>query len=275
MSQPQASGGKIVTPTANGWGAFFFPHIFVGSPLDRVALRKLEEQQQTLAKALDTEYKGRKVIVTRKGLVVIGEEDATRALGLLNEIMATLLVRSIPVCAVRERELVRVTIGMRNMEIENLGPYRAPVEYEDKSTRFYYPKNIESLIRRAEVLTADSDLRMDLFLLLEAYTQHLDSAYMQSFLFSWLAVERWLESSWRSYLDEQSKPSDSAWTTDGILEGLNLAGTVDSTTYSKMVEFLRKRNEILHRGAEVTSGESDACFYLILSLVRKTRLTSE
>ncbi|MFH1140839.1 MAG: hypothetical protein V1724_04035 [Chloroflexota bacterium] len=287
MSQQQAHKGEPGPLTAEGWGAFFFQPIFVGSPLDKAAVGKLEGQRQTLAKALDTEYKGHKVIVTRKGLIVIGEEDMARAAELLNEIMATLLVRSIPVCAVREGELVKATIALTNMEIESFGLYdtvrhRTPVERGDKATRFYPPKNIESMIRRAEVLTGDSNIRMDLLLLLEAYTQHQDSAYMQSFLFSWLAVERWLESSWQAYLQEQGISAsrqgaltDPTWTTDRILEVLNLCGRIDSTTYNKMIRFLHKRNEVLYTGAGVAGAESEACFYLIFSLVRKTRLTSE
>ncbi len=287
MSPPRAK--REAKPlTAKGWGAFFFRPVFVGSPLDKASVAKLEGECQTLAKALDTIYKGRKVIVTRKGLIVIGEEDTAKAVGLLNEIMATMLMRNIPVCAVGERELVKATISLTNMEIESLGQYDAvrygvPVElWDDRATRFYIPKNIESMIRRAEVLTEDSNIRMDLLLLLDAYTQHQDSAYTQSFLFSWLAVERWLECSWQAYLQErgvsasrQGALTGPAWPPERVLEVLNLCGRLDSSTYDKMMQFLRKRNEVLYTGAAVASPESDACFHLILSLVRKTRLTSE
>jgi hypothetical protein len=272
---------------AKGWGAFFNKHIFVGTPLDKRALGRFDVRSESLAKALDAEYKGRQIIVTRRGLVAVRENAKSRVLELLNEMMATLLFKSIEVRSVSENELVEVSIDLTDATIECV-ERRSKTRYqtiletvlkestEDVATRFYIPENIKTVIRRAEILTADTLTRTSLLLLLDAYTQHQNSSYTESFVSSWQAIERWLEFLWRGYADQagyiaasQDRPVHYPETADNLLEALRLGGRIDSDTHVKLIQFLRKRNAVAGKAHEASAGESMACFYLILSLLRK------
>ncbi len=93
-------------PVSKCWGAFFDPPVFVGTPLDRAALNQQNNGCRVFVKALEGVYKGRQVIVSHQGLVVLAEPQMSAAVELLNEIMVTLLIRSVPVNAVREKDLL-------------------------------------------------------------------------------------------------------------------------------------------------------------------------
>src|SRR3990172_11391731 len=96
--------------TCQGWGAFLSPPIFVGTPLDMDALKRQNNVCRAFVKAMDTVYKGTQVVVSREGLVVLAEAQRATAAALLNEMMAVLIIRSVPVNGVREADLVECSI---------------------------------------------------------------------------------------------------------------------------------------------------------------------
>jgi len=288
MSSAGSHGEKPGPAKVRAWGAFFFPPIFLGSPLERQEVERGEAG--ALAKALATRYRGCPTVVTRNGLVVIGEGTKTRAQGLLNEIMATFLLWSIPVYAVEERDLLEAWIDLASMEIEGLGQRRGtpqgirqgtgiPPVGESLVPKYYAPENIRTMIGRAEALTGDSAIKLDLLLLLEAYTLHQHGAYTESFLLSWLAVERWVQALWRDLLQGQGLSpallgnlSEPAWTIDRMVEVLCLWGRIDPASYTRVTELRGKRNAIMLRADGTTKGEAAEAFHFVLSRVRARTL---
>ena len=245
-----------------GWGAFFNPPLFVGTPLDREALNRQNNGCRAFVKALDTVYKGRQVIVSREGLVVLAEPQMLVAIELLNEIMVVLLLRSVPVNGVRERDLLECSVDMPHKEIAggkwwDGGGNQAPLErnFEGFNARFYHPDNVRSYIRRAERMTGDPTTQAELRLLLEAFTSHQESAFAASFLLSWWGAARLLGAQGQSQVGQT---------------GLD----VDAVAHQEAERLREKHSRIVRYGEEVTIRESGSCFHFFLSQLRK-KLASE
>jgi hypothetical protein len=254
--------------------------------LDREALSRQDDGCQDLVKALDTVYKGRPVIVSRKGLVVLAEDQVTTAVGLLNEVMAVLLFRSLPVCAIRETDLIECSIDMANKEIDGWEwSYRAGKQsvmeerrVESGAGRFYHPDNIRSFIRRAEIMTSDQAVSADLSLLLKAYTCHQESEFTTSFLLSWQGVDRLLHARWRRLTKErqgddgvESATSDACGNTGRVIEELHSRHAIAPSIYQEAKKLYKNHCQ---SDQEATIGESEACFHFFLSQLRRN-LTSE
>ena len=281
-SSSQASVGK-------GWGAFFSPPIFVGTHLEREARSRHNGGRRTFVKALDTVYKGRQVIVSREGLVVLAEAERATALALLNEVMAVILLRSVPVYGIREMDLVECSIDMANKGVDicklsygaRSQALQAKRVWPVRATRFYHPDNIRSFIQRAEVMTSNSTVRMDLRLLLDAFTRYQEWAFTSSFLLSWQGIERLLQARWRRLTKqgqgddgEESATSDSVWNTGRVIEELHSCNAIDSLAYQEAKKLYEKQRNIIKLDQEATIGESEPSFHFFLSQLRKT-LASE
>ncbi len=275
--------------TTKGWGAFFFPPIFVGTHLERQTLHSINGGGRAFVKALDTQYKGCLTIVSREGLVAVAEPRKGTAIELLSEIMATLLFRSVSAYGVRERDLVQCSIHLGKREIEGGvwicstgNKVLLEAGFEGWYPKFYHPDNIKGFIKRAELMTQDAATRMDLMLLLEAFTLHQESAFTASLLLSWLGVERWLVTTWRRLLEKQGAGngmagalSDAGWPVGWVIEMLRLCGRIDSQTYDRVKKLYHRHNEIISLADRAAGSESEACFHFLLSELRKTTLAPE
>jgi hypothetical protein len=254
--------------------------------LDREALSRQNDDCHDFVKALDTIYKGRQVIVSRKGLVVLAEREETTAVGLLNEVMAVLLFRSLPVCAIRETDLVECSIDMANKQIDGWklsdGAANQSVmeerRVESGAARFYHPDNIRSFIQRAERMTSHPTVSMDLSLLLQAYTSHQESEFATSFLLSWRGVDRLLHARWRRLTKErqgddgvEGATSEVRGNTGRVIEELHSCHAVDPSIYREAKKLYQKHCQ---SDQEVTIGESETCFRFFLSQLRRN-LASE
>lgn len=72
-----------------------------------------------------------------------------------------------------------------------------------KSYREVTQDNLLGIIQKAEQVTRKTAASDYLVFLLEAYTLFTTSEYMQSFLMSWLVLERYITKLWEAYLAEE------------------------------------------------------------------------
>jgi hypothetical protein len=113
---------------------------------------------------------------------------------------------------------------------------------------------------------------------LESYTHLQSSEYPQCFVMGWTVVERFVASMWDAFLKDKSITGKRRqklrqamlWTTDDILESLNLAEAIDSQVYSSLMSLKDKRNKILHRGEIASEEDAEQCFQASLALVQRS-----
>jgi len=283
-----------------GYGAYFYPQIFFGE-LPKLTFReRLSGRRFWLLreKALETEYKGHKVVVTKDGFMAIGIEDKTRALEALNEIMATALLLKFPTFAAREIDLWEIgpgpedlTMGQRSTPITELGRRMesmrnrligneqqmfAFMPYRPRKSRTVPLTELSDIIKEAEQITKDEEVRANMVYLLEAYTHLENSEYTQSFMTSWITIEKRLFRMWNKFLKDSEikgergeKLEDPAyWTLDHTLETLNITGRLDEKDYALLRELKNELEEIIHKGKRVTREEAQRCFDTGMSFLK-------
>ncbi|MFC1874657.1 hypothetical protein ACFLY3_00660 [Chloroflexota bacterium] len=283
---------KIKSRPINGFVTYFYPPIWVGELPQKTLKERLTGARPVSLifseKALDAEYKNAKVVVNQGGLIAIGIEDKMKALDALNEIMAAALLSGIQSFAVRESELGKAGIDPQTLAITvhdiPLVSMRTKLEEEHiglspelfpSERRVLLTDDIKKILKLAEELAPDQSSSTVLLMLLEGYTHLQNTEYTQSFLMTWIVIEKWLDSLWEGLVQEKSIKGkrrkklveSTLWTADTILETLNLVGSLSESAYREVTRLKRLRNNILHAGVRVAKTESEACINLASRLL--------
>ena len=279
-------------PPINGHGSFIFPPIWIGSEpkptfREKAMGGRLRFPQVTISHGT---YKGRLIVANDDGFLAIGENDRVKAAGLLNEIMAVRLLDGKDVFSFREQEVGEATIDPVTKQIGSYGvtslslrarlmeerwnPPRIPV-YENRDV--VTVDQFKAWIERADRVTQDPELAESLRFLLEAYTHLEDSAYMESFVLSWLVVEKHLYTVWKRFLkdegvsrprrDKLAKPG--GWTVDHVIESLSLSKQIASDEYLKLMSMKSLRNDIMHEGERVSKEQAEQAFESAARILRQ------
>ena len=103
---------------------------------------------------------------------------------------------------------------------------------------------------------------------LESFTHFYNSEYSQSFLFSWLIIEKYISRLFEEMLSEKEvsgkrkkkfKTQDK-WSTETKIEVLNFNGIINLDEYNFFIRFNTKRNEFAHKGKTIDQKESKELF---------------
>lgn len=275
-------------PIINSCVTYFYPPIWVGKWPKKTFKEKAKGSFTFPKKALNLEYKGRIVIIQQDGLIAIGEEDVLKATRMLNEIMATSLLMGLEANAIRELEVSNAKIDPSSLIIRSwrtraytlrtqlayIFPPQQP-RFEDRIK--VKKENIIEIIQQAERISQDPDISDFLTFFLQAHT-HLDnSEYSQSFIMSWVIIEREMIWLWRKFLKEEQMPRKrreklsrtTYWTIDFIIEGLNIGGRLSEKEYRDLMDLKSNRNDIIHAGESTTLEEAEKCFEMAKSIVKQ------
>lgn len=289
--RPKTDKKNIVAkPNLKAFGTYFYPRIWIGEIPKRSFKEKA--QRQFFPKPREhftTKYKGFLTIIQQDGLLAIVKESKMEALDMLNEIMGVALVLGLSCFAIREPEVGEINIDGETMAIKGStmslvsDRTRQVNQFGEPSymsmmmpTTFLLSKeDILDLLNRAGKITKDDEIKKSLLFLLESYTHLQSSEYPQCFIMGWTVVERYIASVWGEFLKKKSISGDRRrklrglmWTTDDILESLNLAGEIDTQDYTNTMSLKDKRNKIIHKGETATKDDAEQCFKGALAVVQ-------
>lgn len=274
-------------PPIKSCATYFYPPIWVGQLPKRTFQQKARGSFIFPEKALELEYKGRILIITQDGLIAISEENVPKATKMLNEIMATFLLMGLEANAIRELEVGPATIDSTSKTMTSWGTrtqtlrtqlafhFRPTVDFESRIE--ISKEDFTSVVQQAKRISDDPEISDFLKFLLEAHTHLRNSEYSQSFIMSWVIVERQMYWLWKKFLKEEQMPRERRdkltnpvyWTIDFVLEGLNLGGQLPNKEYEELMSLKSKRNDIIHAGESVTLEETEKCFKLATSIVKQ------
>jgi hypothetical protein len=270
-------------PRVRCHGSFIFPPIWIGSQpkltfREKATGGRLRFFPETVFHGT---YKNRLIVATDDGFIVVADTDRIKAAGILNEIMAVRLLDGNPVFSFREREVAEATIDPDTKELNSMGipdnSLRARLmeeRWNPSRTPPFQKRDIVTVdelntwVERAERITQDSELADSLRFLLEAYTHLEDSRYMESFVLSWLVVEKHLYAAWKRLLKEEGLPrmrrdklaNPGGWTIDHVIESLNLLKQISAEEYRKLIVMKVLRNDIIHEGEGVSKQQAEEAF---------------
>jgi len=196
--------------------------------------------------------------------------------------MATGLLIGLPFLAARELEVSDAQIDPSALTITSWGiktvslrsqlfgeGWMTSSKFEQFEDRIEVEnKELIEIIQEAQRITQDPEVADLLIFLLEAFTCLQSSEYMQSFIMSWVIIERYVSSLWEKFLREEQithnrrdKLMNTAyWTVDTILESLNLTGRLSIEDHKDLMDLKNKRNDIIHVGERVSKDEAERCF---------------
>ena len=275
-------------PLINSCGTYFFPPIWVGKLPRKTFKEKARGSLIFPKKALNLEYKGRVVVINQDGLIAIGEENIPKATRMLNEIMATFLLVGFEASAVRELEVCDAKIDSSSLAITQWGTRATTLRtqlglvfplqqlmLEDRTK--IGKEGLIRVIQQAERISKDPDISDFLTFLLEAHTHLKNSEYSQSFIMSWVIVERHMLWLWKKFLKEERMPrkrrdklsNPAYWTIDFVLEGLNIGGRLSQKDYEDLMSLKETRNDIIHLGESATLEDAEKCFKIARGIVKQ------
>jgi hypothetical protein len=193
-------------------------------------------------KILDLKYKNKVLVMNEDGLIAIEEKNPIVARRRINEIMATFLLSGFEVTAVFEAELGVAEIDPSSLSITRWGGAKTlnlrtslnqffpikPLAFEGRTE--IGKEYVVKIIKQAERITSDPEASDYFVFFLEASTHLKSSEYLQSFIMSWVIIERHLSWLWNKFLKEaeiakkrrEKLTNPAYWTIDFVLEGLNL-----------------------------------------------------
>ncbi len=268
------------------YGGFVFPPVWIGNAPKPTFAERLRAFPMFPAKAYEGTYKGRLFIADRDGFLGIVENDRLKATALLNEIMAVRLVGGKTTYALRENEVSEISIDPQEKQITSKGvtslsPRSSLIEewfrgFRPRTSREVISnENLEKWLHNAEQVTQDISFSETLRFLLEAYTHFQNSDYLETFVLSWLIIEKDIYSHWDRYLETKSVlgprrrklENPGAWTIDIVIEELSLAGEIPLDAYQKLMSMKTVRNNIIHKGERVSEKQANELLELALKTV--------
>jgi len=280
---------RVPKSDLKAYGTYFYPPVWIGEIPKKSFKEKAQRQFLKPREHFTVEYRGFKTIIQQDGLITIVSESKIEVFDMLNEIMGVALVLGLPCYAIREPEVGEITIDSETLAIKGhtmslvsdrtrqVSTWGEPsyMSMMIPTTFILSKENIIDILNRADRITKDDELKKSLLFLLESYTHLQSSEYPQCFIMGWTVVERYIASVWDEFLKKKSISGDRrnklrglSWTTDDILESLNLAGEIDNQDYSDIMSLKQKRNKIIHKGEIATKDDVEQCFKVALTIVQ-------
>ena len=271
---------------------YVFPPITIGLPPEPKSLKEYLYGIQfswMLNKAIECKVGSDRLVFSKDGLMALTTKNKHIAIRVFNIISALLLLEGIPAQTIRESEAGQGSLDSETLEFRSWGMSgstpRAMLVDQRMFERLSFlqhprvpvePDKLSEIVERGNRILKHPDEADELILWLEANTHLQDAEYAQSFVISWIIVERNLATSWEAFLseknvrgDRESKLTDfNRWSTDSILETLNLAGTLPEREYKSLMELKSKRNSFVHRGRKITRDDADECMKLATGIMK-------
>ena len=258
---------------ALAFGTYFYPQIWVGDLPEQtpheILQGSLPAELLKRTKAVDTEYKGHKVVVNHDGYIAIVAGSKPEATVLLNEIMATAWLCGIDTTTIREAEVGRARInvddstvvsqGSQLVSLRTASAFGIPWSLNDSDVRFrdqITESDLLQVISEAESLNSDKYTQNILSFLLEAHTHQVAQEFRQSLVMTWLVVESWVNKTWSETLDVQEVSgqrrerlsNNNSYTAAIKSDTLNLLGRIGDQQLAQLTSIRRLRNSVVHDG---------------------------
>ena len=239
--------------TPDGLGTRLDPEIWIGSESELSFAEKAFGPSPSGAHTIEfkTSYKDVPLVISRGGYFAVGTKDKAKALPLLNEIAAALMIVSnLPVSIIREYDLGEARFADRSSSTS--GGKNSTSSHPILVSR----ETIERAIAFARRLENNPRLTAALVLALEAQTHWKYSEWAQALITSWIFLEEiYIDDAWKQFIRTKTvvpKPRLDKlenYNVDWKLEALNLSGKLSDERYSELMKIKTERNHVVHTGA--------------------------
>jgi hypothetical protein len=200
-------------------------------------------------------------------------EEKSKALELLNEVAAALLLLGVPLHAIREADLGEAVFKERSAQWS--APFTGPEDWSPFPRLVLDEGKLRGAIRLAELITTDERMRTLISLFHEAYTYFVGTEYKQALIMSWVILEDFyidglLSSTISKITSDKDRLSKiKGWNIDQRLEVLNISHAISNEEYALLMEIKRARNEVVHEGKTPKGEVVEKCVRIASEVVQK------
>ena len=276
----------------DGFSTYFYPHIWIGDVPEFTFRTRLEGLAIFPQPTFSREYKDRPVLVSQRGLLFIGEKEKAECIKLMNEVIGTSVLLGFKFDVVREGDIGSSTVSSDKREIRSVQypislsrNWQASREFSisidenilETSLKFKWV-DIDSIISKAEEITTNPDLSKSIIFLVQAAAHLSNAEFLESFILSWLIIERHFGTVWDEFLVESNitgkrKKKLTGRPIDFVIEQLSLSHRISEEVYHELIELKDIRNDINHEGYVCTVSDGNNCFQFALnSMLERTRI---
>lgn len=264
------------------YSTYFFPPLLIGGTLRATSfedwLTKKYRPDQLSEKIISMTVKDSPLWITRDGEIEIETPDRAFATKVVSLIFGACALNGITTFALHENELSR---SEKNLTENTGGSYPATAQTlrtHLHSARGYFGRDplfirrkaikketLENLIRRYILILDNEEEISNIELWLQANTHILNFEYAQSFILSWVIIEKTLWKKWIRYLNKFERgnkiidklSNSKSWQPDKVLSMLTLNGYITEEDYNSLFKLKEARNNFVHKGKEISKSVSE------------------
>ena len=286
LVSPQNNSKKEGKKYLEVHGAYYYPGVRIG---DNLELSFKEKLINAIGKPIyfpEAEYKfdfnGKYGFFDTFGFVGIQIENEKEAIKILNTIFGVSLIFGSGALSVRESELFSMRMDPESLSIGGFSwQTEADKRFSPYSShglrKITIPlDSMKMIINVAENVSHDKTINESLLFLLESFTHFYNSEFSQSFLFSWLVVEKHISRLFEEMLSEKEVSNNrkkkfknqDKWSMEAKIEVLNFTGMINSDDYKSLIRFNAERNKFAHQGITIEHEESKKLFEVSKNIIK-------
>lgn len=247
------------------FGAYYYPGVRIGDDLELTFEEKLINLIGSPIHLPRVDFSftfnNKKGFLDTFGFVGIHAKNENEALKILNTIYAVSLIFGFDSISVRESELLYMNMNSDSSSVgrfswHSMGDTRRPTPYTSHGMRkVAIPlETMKTIIETAERISHNENLNELVLFLLESFTHFYDFEYSQSFLYSWLIVEKHMTRLFNEMLSDKKVSNErkkkfnrhDKWSSESKIEVLNFTGKIDKDEYTFLIKYNTKRNKFAH-----------------------------
>ena len=138
-------------------------------------------------------------------------------------------------------------------------------------------ETFENILENSIELSKNSELTEKIKIYFEAEEFYAKRNYSQSFVLSWILLEKYIHKKWSAHLTKKCVVGDKrrrdklkkSWTADVIIETMNLSDQIDNKDYLELIELKSIRNNFVHGAKVIDKKQCDRVLEFALKLLKQ------
>ena len=281
-----------ISKSLSGFGTCFYPPILIGELTPTIEEQIFRNHDGLAKNVFVTKIDGMTVAISKGGLLGIQSNDSNKAKKMLNTIMAVTLLSGLPVYSVRKSEIASIRFEENTLKMQasqwSISSIRMQIfsslmvprlDYREHTRAQISLADLKLTIKRCEKIWNEHENQKFADLLLNCHDLLQDGRYSQSFLTSWIIIERHLYDLWVDKLadaeiSQKTRKDLNRWTLYQVLEILHVDKLITEGNYRDLRELQKFRNDVIHEGHMIAEKQAEKCYRIASTVVReKTGIT--
>lgn len=219
-------------------------------------------------------------IATQKGIIGVISDNPNTALRLLNVFMSLLTLQGFPAFAIRENELISMTLNAENGFIMRSNvPIILPrmlhedissdiPEWQLQSMKVVSKTTVNKIFRDINKIYKDDFILDELSMFGDIYTHYQKLEYSQAVIYSWILIEKWVSHKYEEIFTTLDKKGNKGKALVRETSQLLETEQIFSSNITEKLHGLRNlRNQLMHSSKQITKDEAKIALETVAELL--------